>query len=1194
MATAKSDISQTLDFVSMQGDSFDIEIRVINEDGSPYDFTGCTAEDIWERHNTSALTFSTGSGLTLTSGKITYSKSAASMGIQTGIYTHGFRITLPSGKVKTWFDGKVTHQPQGSNNAGSQSVPTITISESGDSVTLTVINVSGLVSADEGTADNDALFWNNTSKKFGKKTLPETKTILGINNVDNTSDLNKPISTATQTALDNHTGNTGNPHSVTKSQVGLGNCDNTADIDKPVSTAVQNVLNTHTENTNNPHTVTKAQIGLGSCDNTADTDKPVSTAQQSALDLKVDKVTGKGLSTNDYDNTEKSKLAATLTDAEFATKYKDKDGGFASVNSNLHIPASKLADQSDLNADRITQDNLSDELISQIAGTTAINAVILDASVTPAKMASQIKTLAALTTAPAYIGQIGLYARNYYVAVALTGTMWKKITGDDITDRQDAVIRTFVTDNTISNNTPANGATFNGSTTITVPNGSTGASTIIGWFIFSGGQTAQLQALLGKKFTVRMLFDITSKDIIFNCNGHLSSTATGMDYATYNNVRYNWLSDTRVEVLMDLERNVLSTDSWVNAYISIASNSPAVSADSTITIVEKSWYLTDNNNSSVRDSIMSTISTNKAEVASNKTLVDTEFAKDKRNLDCIELPMPVVQYHASAGTGGAVLSGNKITIPTGQIGTGSYLGIKVPSNLNVGNALYYKPIADCVGKTIKLVLKIKATNMPAGFMDAKLPALYQSPSATLSNKVVSVQGNIITASLYWVVVMNADSSFYIGTSGTAPAASDIVFELMEAHYALIDAYPDNAAIQGTGAFQVNELIRLSPKVSADSQAVTIALPSVIPVAKGRELNIYTNSLREIPDSDEEKTRIRITPSATSGCSMIRNRFRYSKDPTTSNSTFTISAKQESLDGVAFGTAKTATIKDVISNAGTGTLNLLAIGDSISDRGINHRELQNLFYDASQAGGANIRFFGTWWNRADNAPNPHGFGDIFTECRGGWWTTNFLSPARTVGDVMDAANPFWNAGHTGGADTDFTWYLSQINALSRYSSNPISTIDLFMITLGTNDMARISQDQYILNIKSLCSKMWRDFPNCIIIIGTIPPKGLDASNKATIVNWNARLYSEFASPMTSETGTGRSYLTPIGFWIDREMGYGRPNVSRIPDAVTLQKDSVSGIYDGTHPYLIGSLQMADAQFSGMQYALVEHQAYLDSL
>ena len=39
-----------------------------------------------------------------------------------------------------------------------------------------------------------------------------------------------------------HTGNTSNPHSVTKAQVGLGNVDNTSDVNKPVSTATQTAL----------------------------------------------------------------------------------------------------------------------------------------------------------------------------------------------------------------------------------------------------------------------------------------------------------------------------------------------------------------------------------------------------------------------------------------------------------------------------------------------------------------------------------------------------------------------------------------------------------------------------------------------------------------------------------------------------------------------------------------------------------------------------------------------------------------------------------------------------------------------------------------------------------------------------------------------------------------------------------------
>ena len=74
-----------------------------------------------------------------------------------------------------------------------------------------------------------------------------TKSSVGLGNVDNTSDANKPVSTATQTALDlkapiaNPTF-TGTVAGVTKSHVGLSNVDNTSDSNKPVSTATQTEL----------------------------------------------------------------------------------------------------------------------------------------------------------------------------------------------------------------------------------------------------------------------------------------------------------------------------------------------------------------------------------------------------------------------------------------------------------------------------------------------------------------------------------------------------------------------------------------------------------------------------------------------------------------------------------------------------------------------------------------------------------------------------------------------------------------------------------------------------------------------------------------------------------------------------------------------------------------------------------------
>ena len=166
---------------------------------------------------------------------------------------------------------------------------------------------------------------------------------------------------ANATAIATHTGNTNNPHGVTKSQVGLGNVDNTSDLNKPVSTATQTELNKKVDKvegkglstedyttadktklagiasgaqvnsitgikgaaeenyrTGNVN-ITAANLGLGNVNNTSDADKPISTATQTALNNKVDKVTGKGLSSEDYTSAEKTKLSGIEAGAQVNT-----------------------------------------------------------------------------------------------------------------------------------------------------------------------------------------------------------------------------------------------------------------------------------------------------------------------------------------------------------------------------------------------------------------------------------------------------------------------------------------------------------------------------------------------------------------------------------------------------------------------------------------------------------------------------------------------------------------------------------------------------------------------------------------------------------------------------------------------------------------------------------------------------------
>jgi uncharacterized protein (TIGR02145 family) len=108
--------------------------------------------------------------------------------------------------------------------------------------------------------------------------------------------MNKPVSTATLTALGlkaplANPVFTGTVLGIDKTMVGLSNVDNTTDMNKPVSTATLTALGLKAPLANPVFTGTvlgidKTMVGLSNVDNTSDVNKPVSSATQTALDLK--------------------------------------------------------------------------------------------------------------------------------------------------------------------------------------------------------------------------------------------------------------------------------------------------------------------------------------------------------------------------------------------------------------------------------------------------------------------------------------------------------------------------------------------------------------------------------------------------------------------------------------------------------------------------------------------------------------------------------------------------------------------------------------------------------------------------------------------------------------------------------------------------------------------------------------------
>jgi hypothetical protein len=145
------------------------------------------------------------------------------------------------------------------------------------------------------------------------------------------------IGSNTHAQIDTHIANTSNPHGTTAAQVGLSNVDNTSDLNKPISTATQTALNLKeddiTATTSADYyrgdktfqTLNKAAVGLGNVDNTSDANKPISTATQTALNLKYDASNPNGyetpaqLNTRDTNNRNRAnhtgtQLSSTISD----------------------------------------------------------------------------------------------------------------------------------------------------------------------------------------------------------------------------------------------------------------------------------------------------------------------------------------------------------------------------------------------------------------------------------------------------------------------------------------------------------------------------------------------------------------------------------------------------------------------------------------------------------------------------------------------------------------------------------------------------------------------------------------------------------------------------------------------------------------------------------------------------------------
>ena len=258
---------------------------------APTDLTGVTA---------TAAQINILNGATLSTTELNYVD-----GVTSAIQT---QIDLKAPLASPTFTGTVTvPTPIGDTTAATKLYVDTTASTTASNAGTALSNHEADTTNIHGIADTSILVTTTGTQTLTNKTITSpaglVKGDVGLGNVDNTSDASKPISTATQTALDlkaplaspTFTGTvtipTGAsitaPTGLVKGDVGLGNVDNTSNATERAATATLTNKTLTSPVINTPTGIVKGDVGLGNVDNTSDASKPVSTATQTALDLKA-------------------------------------------------------------------------------------------------------------------------------------------------------------------------------------------------------------------------------------------------------------------------------------------------------------------------------------------------------------------------------------------------------------------------------------------------------------------------------------------------------------------------------------------------------------------------------------------------------------------------------------------------------------------------------------------------------------------------------------------------------------------------------------------------------------------------------------------------------------------------------------------------------------------------------------------
>lgn len=236
---------------------------------------------------------------------------------------------------------------------------------------------------------------------------------------------------------------------------------------------------------------------------------------------------------------------------------------------------------------------------------------------------------------------------------------------------------------------------------------------------------------------------------------------------------------------------------------------------------------------------------------------------------------------------------------------------------------------------------------------------------------------------------------------------------------------------------------------------------------------------------------------------------------------------------------TITVRKVAKSGGSGTYNVLIIGDSLVEYGsaANPVETYKLL---AEDGDVAINQIGTQTRVVDGVTYRH-------EGHGGWTWAKF---------ARDASSPFVFNG-----TLSFTQYMAT-------NFPTLSGIDFCVIMLGTNDAPSVVE----ANSKEFIDQLISDYPNCKIAVG-IPAYGRKCTNplqKEKDIRVVSSIYLD-----KYDNGTYNANITCVGqgCWIDRLNDYPHEEI----DSTPYSSDKIIRYTDSVHPSTQGYKQWGRAVY-----------------